>query len=365
MSSRSTWAPVALLAFTVGVGGACNRSKGATTGTGQIIFSHSRHLAQGECADCHPGVAEAGPGTEGRFIPGKPKCGECHEEVEGGKCAMCHRGAREGVALKRVDRKLRFPHAGAAHKAKGCAHCHPADKSGGATLPGHDTCNAAGCHRQTFQTQDCARCHQDLTRFVRANKTLPQLGHGPGFARAHGIQARQNVRACLGCHDQTFCADCHSAGAMAKASVTFPEKIERRFIHRGDYVGRHMVEARSDPQSCRKCHGPQHCRSCHALNGLAQATPNSAAAGRAGSTHPAGWMTAGAGSFHGRAARQDISRCASCHDRGAASNCVGCHRVGGTGGNPHPTGWSWRDKAGQCRNVSMCATCHEGGRGCR
>ena len=146
--------------------------------------------------------------------------------------------------------------------------------------------------------------------------------------------------------------------------MRFPEKVSARFIHRGDYLTRHAVEARSDPASCRKCHGQRTCRSCHALNGLSAPPDKALAGGATRNPHPAGWMVPGGDDFHGHKARRDINSCASCHDRGSASNCVSCHKVGGMGGSPHPTGWSWQDKSGQCASNPMCATCHSGGLGC-
>ena len=353
---------LALLLVLAASAGACRVFRG-DAGKGQIVFSHSDHLEHGDCSDCHEGVESSTGATAGKFIPVKKGCANCHDDVID-KCQMCHRGPRAGVSLKRVDRKLKFSHAAHASrvdKKKGCATCHPKEKNGAATIPGHASCDS--CHKKSRAALDCVKCHQDLSRY---RKPTGALTHGPGFAKKHGVRARQGARACVQCHDQAYCADCHSSAAMAKASVRFPEKVNRRFIHRGDYLSRHAIEARSDPASCRSCHGQRTCRSCHALNGLAASAETGKRKGRGGkAVHPAGWMTAGSAAFHGHKARLDIGRCASCHDRGAASNCVGCHRVGGMGGSPHPAGWSWREKSGQCRNNSMCATCHAGGKGCK
>ena len=346
-------APLLLLA------GGCRVFR-ADSDRGEIIFSHGDHQEQGDCSDCHEGVETSTGATNGTFIPAKKTCANCHDE-DIKKCKMCHRGAKDGIRLRRVQRKLRFSHkAHAARVKQGCQSCHAKSKNGGAVIPGHATCDS--CHKKSRRTLDCQKCHEDLTRY---RKPVSGLDHGPGFAKNHGTQARQNIRACTQCHDQTYCADCHAGTSPMKASLRFPERVTRQFIHRGDFLTRHVVEARSDPSGCRKCHGQRHCRSCHALNGLSAGISTGKRAGRSGAAHPAGWMTTGSSAFHGHQARRDIARCASCHDRGAASNCVGCHRVGGMGGSPHPPGWGWRDKSVQCRNSSMCATCHAGGRGCK
>lgn len=340
----------------------CSRFR-APSDKGSVLFPHALHTEQADCADCHEGIAADTGGAAGKLIPGKAKCADCHEVKDEAQCGKCHRGAREGVSLRRVDRKLSFSHAAHAKRVKGCDTCHP--KAGeGITVPGHETCNTSGCHEKTFAALRCRQCHEDMQRY--REKTIAQLKHGPGWERAHGTLAKQATEACVQCHDQTYCAECHAAGtAPARASILFPEQIQRGFIHRGSFLARHAVEARSAPHTCRKCHGQRHCRSCHALNGLAEQVSDKLPGGRTRTAyHSAGWMTPASTDFHGHRARQDIARCASCHDRGGQSNCVGCHRVGGMGGNPHPPGWGWRDKAGQCRNSSMCATCHVGGQGC-
>lgn len=345
---------------------ACSVFRG-DDGKGQIIFSHTMHAEQAGCGDCHDGVAESegSGGKAGAFIPaGHAGCESCHDVEDKEGCATCHRGAREGVKLARVDRQLNFSHKAHGERVKECKTCHAPETRGGANIPGHATCNTAQCHAKQYKTLQCDGCHRSLERYRLGPKD--SLTHGPGFNKSHGILARQNVRACTQCHDQTYCADCHTPSQLAKASVRFPEAVTSGFIHRGDFISRHGIEARSDPQSCRKCHGQRQCRSCHALNGLATAPHADLEGGRTRSgVHPAGWMVPGSGDFHGHEARLDINRCASCHDKGTGSNCVKCHRVGGMGGSPHPPGWSWRDKQNQCRNTRMCRTCHINGSGCQ
>jgi hypothetical protein len=331
---------------------------------GSLIFSHAKHAKEADCADCHGGVEKSTTGTGGQFIPAKhAACDKCHEEEVKSACDKCHRGLRAGVRFARLDRKLKFPHAKHAAKAK-CTTCHPADKEPGGLVPGHATCNTAACHRTAYKQARCGQCHSDLQRYRLKPVTL--LAHGPGFARAHGPSARQNIRVCVQCHDQNYCADCHAARTAAeRASVIFPEQVDRTFIHRGDFLSRHPIEARADGGTCFKCHGQRSCRACHALNGLATAPDRDLPGKVTRSTHPAGWMTPASPEHHGRKARQEISRCASCHDRGARSNCVGCHRVGGMGGSPHPRGWDWRSKSSACRSQTTCTTCHPNGQGCK
>jgi hypothetical protein len=330
---------------------------------GRLIFPHAQHVKEADCADCHAGVEKSRTATAGKFIAGgHGACDKCHEEEVKARCDKCHRGARSGIRLSRPDRGLSFSHA--AHTKTPCKSCHLEGKEPGALVPGHATCNTASCHRAAYKASRCGSCHRDLQRYRL--KPVTALKHGPGFATAHGGMARQNIRSCAQCHDQSYCAECHAARtAAATPSILFPEKVDRGFIHRGDYLTRHALEARADQGTCFKCHGQRGCRACHALNGLAAPPDTQRPGGVTRRQHPGGWMTAGSGEHHGRKARQDIARCASCHDRGAQSNCVGCHRVGGSGGSPHPRGWSWRNKSSVCASTAVCATCHPAGRGCR
>jgi hypothetical protein len=123
-------------------------------------------------------------------------------------------------------------------------------------------------------------------------------------------------------------------------------------VHQKDFLGRHPVEERADPDSCQRCHSAQTCQTCHEHSGVS--------AGSAGALnpHPKGWTLPGSGVFHGDAARRDITSCAACHDQGAASNCVTCHSVGGIGGNPHPSSWQSHHSLAEAQRDGRCVACH-------
>lgn len=329
-----------------------------------LKFSHKKHAAEGAgCEDCHGEVAESTGATAGKFIPNKKSCGNCHEEQVAKECGFCHLGSDRKIKLTRLDRHLHFSHAAHSKRAKDCNACHPraalATSPGTPLVPDMDGCVKA-CHEKDMQAQRCDKCHQDLQRYPV--KPVAQLGHQGNFLKRHGSLARDATR-CASCHDQTHCSDCHARTAAMPISVRFPERIESRFIHRGDFLGRHPSAARADPTSCRKCHGANHCKSCHQLQGLVASTDSTITTATR-SPHGSDWLTPGAADFHGRRALRDISSCASCHDQGSASNCVECHKVGGLGGNPHRKSFKWRNKSSECRTNSMCATCHPAGSGC-
>jgi len=329
-----------------------------------LRFSHEKHAAEGiECGDCHDGIEESKGLAKGRHIPTKETCQGCHEDEVEKKCDLCHIGADQQVKLSRPQRKLHFSHAAHQERDKeGCKGCHPAALT--SRTPGQklitDMAGCANrCHKADLEQLRCSKCHLDLERYPI--KPVAALGHGGGFIKRHGPLAKDPAR-CATCHDQTQCADCHARTAAVPLSLRFPEKVDARFIHRGDYVGRHARDAKADATTCRKCHGSRHCSSCHASQGLSRATTSSGAGQR--KKHGAQWMMPGTPGFHGRKARREINACASCHDRGAASNCVTCHTVGAMGGNPHPRRFNWAGKADACRSDGMCAVCHTSGSGC-
>ena len=142
-----------------------------------------------------------------------------------------------------------------------------------------------------------------------------------------------------------------------KPSMKYPDRLTRQLIHRGDYVSRHSIEARSNASQCATCHSISRCDSCHVQQGVSFASAVSGAQGLPRSPHPARFMERGASEFHGRAARRDIVACASWHDQGAATNCIGCHKSGQFGGNPHPPGFK---SALDRKSTPMCSWCHEG-----
>jgi len=330
-----------------------------------LKFSHKKHADEGvECGDCHGDVAKDKGPTDGRFIKGKQSCKECHEEQVDKQCGYCHLGQDKKITLTRLKRRLRFSHAAHAKRTKGCGDCHQAATTaahpGVSLVPTMKGC-VSRCHQKEMRAQRCDSCHVDLQR--QRLKPVAQLGHQAGFLKRHGPLARDAAR-CASCHDQTHCADCHAKTAPMKISLAFPERTKARFIHRGDWLGRHGVKASAEPATCRKCHGGRHCSSCHELQGVVPPTKATAGVGGARNPHGPAWMTPGAAGFHGRKARRNISSCAACHDQGASSNCVSCHTVGGLGGSPHPRSFRWRNKESACRTALVCAACHRGGAGC-
>ncbi len=341
---------------------AAKDTKPAAQADPPYVFPHSPHVeGDVDCTACHAAIVKDSR-LEARVrhvaLPRKNSdvCNGCHDDKDF--------KAKVKLAIPARTRgfEVRFNHA--AHLAKPgvtCTGCHQAPPEAGQTQPSRlsmSACTACHEHQADYAAGKCTPCHVDLKRY---EKPVAAFQHAGDFMKTHGGLARPTAESCAACHDQTFCADCHSGTtAPARQSVLFPEAVQRDFIHRGDYQSRHQIEAGANPASCRKCHGSAFCDSCHTQRNLTQSSalqPNN--------PHPAGWGTLGSGDFHGAAARKNIVACAACHDNGAASICVLCHRVGGLASDPvarpngpHPASFVSRHKGDDKTRTATCLVCH-------
>lgn len=317
-------------------------------------FPHAEHLAKMDC------------GVSGK--PGCLTCTSCHAvaDKEGahhfpdaGACERCHREDAHAIAAAvtaRDDRpygEIGFDHARhlAMPEIRGqCIGCHAGVVAAGeARLPPMKKCFSCHEHEKQWDAGTCAPCHASGS----LTGIMPQtfLRHDGAFARHHGRLATSEKRLCQSCHAQADCDACHDTTQDLAVERRRPEAIESHFVHRGDFLTRHPIEAQANPAECLSCHTPQTCDACHTERGVS----GNAVGGR--SPHPPGWVNdvPGVPSEHGREARRDILLCAGCHDQGPATNCIRCHRVGGYGGNPHPGGW----RSTQSESSEMCRYCHD------
>ncbi len=343
--TRGTWALVVAVLVCAGLGACADRAPGK--------FPHHQHLTQ----DCG--------------VPGKPaclSCNDCHAVSERDrahrlpakeKCERCHRSdahevrAALSAPAKRSVGAIRFNHPKhlAMDSLKGqCVPCHSGVvKRGESPVPPMSKCFDCHEHEEQWRKAVCTPCHES----TELSQTLPRtfLRHDEAFASGHGVQAIANAAMCASCHSRAQCDDCHDVAQNLTVAKRRPEKVERTFVHRGDFMVRHAIEAQAQPARCMTCHTTQSCDSCHVARGVS----GNRVRGR--NPHPPGWVGGNPASknFHGRDARRDIVMCASCHERGRATNCIRCHKVGAHGGNPHPGGW----KSNQSEGSRMCRYCHE------
>jgi hypothetical protein len=346
MMSWRAWLLGGSVAFAATIGACADRA--------QPRFPHAVHLAELECG-----------------VPGKPACLGCnschavsrkdtaHRRPKEQDCTNCHRGdAHEALAVlsskaERPSGPIRFDHDQhlKLSELKGqCVPCHAgvveADKP---AMPPMSQCFGCHEHEDEWKRGVCTPCHSraDLSR------TLPKtfLRHDEAFVRHHGAQAAAESQKCQSCHTESDCNACHDASQTLSIERRRPEKIEKRLVHRGDFMVRHAIEAQSQSARCVRCHTVDTCDACHVARGVS----GNARANR--TPHPPGWVGGNrdSKSSHGHEARRNIVLCASCHDQGPATNCIQCHKVGAYGGNPHPNGW----QSNQSESSRMCGYCHE------
>ena len=313
---------------------------------GRLAFHHGHHISQGiECVDCHTTIAKD-KGVK-RVLPKKHSCDECHTKTDTFDCKTCEENPWRKKERCEEHRDFNFLHSDHSKTLGTCTACH-GDLDKKPHKPGdHKTCGK--CHEKDIKGLLCAKCHRD---FAKAGlNEMSRFKHENDFLKEHASYAGRSMRTCTQCHTQMFCTDCHSKKWTGqKPSIRYPEAVKRNFIHRGDWITFHRVEARTGDLTCLKCHARKDCNSCHNRANVA------ASSGKNIYKHPAGWLNKVGSHFHGDEARKNIISCASCHEKKGPGYCVDCHKAS-RGLNPHPKGF------GKVRNLDkknrMCASCHD------
>lgn len=95
----------------------------------------------------------------------------------------------------------------------------------------------------------CTDCHDDNTPI-----NFPRYEHTRLFVTNHRVEAFQSPEVCGMCHKPRFCTDCHASRSELKPSLKNQTENDRWFQHRGDYISRHKIDARTNPTSCVRCH---------------------------------------------------------------------------------------------------------------
>lgn len=317
---------------------------------------HALHKAKDvECIACHETIYDEEELGTVESLPKEAICLQCHKEQKAeGNCGMCHKRADDPGTYAKKDLGLKMNHAEHIERTEeNCEVCHVALPQKERLVRSSTTmeaCNSCHVHQEQFDSGKCDVCHTDLARYPL--RPVTSYSHEGNYVKRHARDARASGQSCALCHEQTFCTDCHTAETLpAKPEVFMPERVERRFIHWGDYLTRHSTEARADAPLCATCHGQSFCTDCHAQQRLVPGED-------AFNPHPPGFNSPGSPDFHGPAARRDINSCAACHDQGAQSNCVSCHKEGGIGGNPHPPSWLLKHNREEINHNAMCLSCH-------
>lgn len=195
--------------------------------------------AQPSCAACHgagrpaiasrlsrgPGGVELAPGQiaaighDETFYDrhgtaaalGVPDCAACHTERQ---CIDCHDGV-ERPGFHPLDFVVRHAAEAFAERTE-CAACHS---------------------REAF----CRDCHVAAGVAAQARSNAAFHDAQPDWLLAHGQAARQNLDACVACHQERSCLRCHSARTGWRVSP-----------HGPDFDPAHVAD--KSTQSCAICH---------------------------------------------------------------------------------------------------------------
>lgn len=307
-----------------------------------IIFSHAGHQEDaGECAICHGAIS--GDSGFSKIFPVKADCAACHD-VEA-SCSTCHTNPdkiKKPVAKTENQRRVNFVHTEHKDALADCSVCHPDPDKKFNRKSGHEACSK--CHSEQIENLLCSLCHRELS--YSGLSELAGFTHKDNFLAEHAVFAKRSTQTCTQCHSQAYCNGCHSRNQSIKPSLQFPEKVKASFIHRGDWITAHRIEAKVEDGRCLKCHSISECSKCHNRVGVSPAADDPSF------KHEAGWIT-----IHGKKAREEITSCASCHQKNGPGRCTSCHAAS-AGINPHPDGFGGKLK-GLTKSDRMCAQCHD------
>ncbi len=278
-----------------------------------VKFAHASHVKNGvECVACHKNVPNEGVATRDDY-PTMDRCIECHKERSvSTECRTCHFTTRDGKVQKYYpsgelkptryhsfavhDPKFLDDHAVPAqrnkqycadcHSERDCLACHDGIGRDVRYHPGDwiaihylearkDELRCQSCHRlQTF----CFNCHLQsgvasigptnnarpftfTQRTIRRDGDVPNGPHpmGPKWTGEnpadrssklfHGFHAQRNIRACVSCHQEQFCIQCHGSALTGSSSGFNPHGPNPERL-KGSAASQHVARV------CLKCHSP-------------------------------------------------------------------------------------------------------------
>ncbi|PLX42700.1 MAG: cytochrome C [Deltaproteobacteria bacterium] len=236
------------------------------------------------------------------------------------------------------------------------------------------TCHVAGANSIVPEATVCQKCHEaaDIENFTYGNTKT----HGPLWSLNHRMDARTEMETCLKCHAEdpdNLCQECHGAGFADEMGEPGNNMVN---VHRSEFRVSHPIAARTDPQACTGCHEQSFCVDCHddfqpedlsvlshrkgwSLINAGGADHENMPPDSCGGCHPGSVLTSHEWSgAHAREARKNLATCQSCHPEGDV--CLNCHSARtGLGINPHPADWD--DISGNLRDASdgkTCRKCH-------
>lgn len=260
-----------------------------------IKFSHAAHAqASLRCFDCHADINRSDP-PERRHMPTMESCLGCHGGASASTtdaCTTCHLAQGKKMKTRFGSSVLTPPdwlwgmgHDSdflvrhrwvAADQGAACASCHDESEcidchdgrvrstrvhphgflNAHATAAVRNNPNCASCHAaQRF----CTECHARLglsplaaprARLGAQRFHPPQevWTEGPAL---HGVEAQRSLQACVSCHREEDCIDCHGSAQTGRRGIS---------PHPPSFSERCESMARANPRACVSCHGRAQCR---------------------------------------------------------------------------------------------------------
>jgi hypothetical protein len=116
---------------------------------------------------------------------------------------------------------------------------------------GKDACHVCHFNPQTGNTAPdrCGICHVDV-------REIQPASHNFDWLSRHLVFAKNDPQSCEGCHQPRQCQDCHNRRDQTVRNV---HDRNFRFVH--------GIEARANPRKCGECHSSGFCQTCHVEGG--------------------------------------------------------------------------------------------------
>ena len=196
----------------------------------------------------------------------------------------------------------------------------------------------------------CVPCHvqADLERTLPQNVLAARSRASPAITASSRARNRSSARPATRSRNATIATTSDADSCRSRSECR--RSIDRRFVHRGDFVVRHAIEAESQPARCLRCHTAESCDACHVARGVS--------ANRLGAQnpHPPGWVGTNPNtrSFHGREARRDILACAPATTRAPPRTAFAATRSAASAAIRIPAaGGAARAPAPRCAGTAM------------
>ncbi len=244
----------------------CHTTVRHVTPSGDIKIPHDKHLAKGlTCIKCHPGVAhgtiaERQVTIDGDFARwtatvGRENMARGFLVLKMDQCVSCHKDNKGPLTCESCHQEIVRP------PTHGQVSWVNAGEHGRAAYQDVQACNKCHSNTLSFKTQ---RSSDQVASYARNNTYCVQChrikppGHGAGWNVQHGVQARQDQRGCLVCHEQ--------ATAKKSDQIAATVCMECHRPHHGFPGPSHPIPLTRGTQPdgrCWQCHPQDTCAACH------------------------------------------------------------------------------------------------------